>query len=71
MRNKMQWGENPWLDEERYRDALDVLLEMRPKCDCCGNHIQEDSALHYRTPTIDIWLCDDCVEDNTEYIEVE
>ena len=64
-------SDNPWRDAERYIEALDIQLERRPKCDCCGNHIQEDSALHYVTSEFDIWLCDDCISKNTEYIEVD
>ena len=64
-------SEDPALDAERYMNALDILLEMRPKCDCCGKHIQDDTALHYVTSKVDIWICLECVEDNTEYIEVD
>lgn len=64
-------SDNPALDAERYMEAQDILLARRPKCDCCGEHIQDDSALHYRTSKVDIWLCLECIENNTEYIEVD
>ena len=64
-------SDDPVRDAERHMEALDILLERRPKCDCCGKHIQDDEALHYHTSKIDIWLCLDCIEDNTEYIEVD
>ena len=64
-------SEDPALDAERYMAAQDILLAMRPQCDCCGKHIQEDSALHYVTKLVDIWLCQECLDDNTEYIEVD
>ena len=67
----MYRSENPELDAERYMMAQDILLARRPVCDCCGEHIREEAALHYVTNTIDIWLCDSCIEDNTEYIEVD
>lgn len=67
----MYLSDNPALDEERYMNALDLLLAKRPVCDCCGEHIQDEEALHYRTRELEIWLCQECVEDNTEYIEVE
>ena len=63
--------DDPERDADRYMRALDILLERRPKCDCCGEHIQDDQALHYRTSKIDIWICLECVEDNKEYIEVD
>ena len=64
-------SEDPVLDAERYMMALDLKLARRPQCDCCGNHIQDDSALHYVTSKVDIWLCLECIEGNTEYIEVD
>lgn len=63
--------DDPERDADRYMRAQDLLLEMRPKCDCCGEHIQEERALHYVTNKVDIWLCQDCVDSNTEYIEVD
>ena len=62
---------NPERDADRYMEAQDILLEMRPKCQCCGKHIQDNEALHYADNAIDIWLCLDCIEANMEYIEVE
>lgn len=64
-------SDNPVLDAERYMMAQDIRLAKRPVCDCCGNHIQEEMALHYVTRTLDIWLCQECIDDNTEYIEVD
>ena len=64
-------SDDPVLDAERYMMAQDIRLARRPKCDCCGEHIQEDTALHYVTSKVDIWLCLGCIEDNTEYIEVD
>ena len=64
-------SDDPVRDAERHMEAMDILLEMRPKCDCCGKHIQDKEGLHYTSRTIDIWLCLECVEDNTELIEVE
>lgn len=64
-------SEDPALDAERYMNALDIRLARRPRCDCCGEHIQDDEALHYVTSKLDIWLCLECIEDNTEYIEVD
>lgn len=68
---RMYRSDNPVLDAERYMEAQDIRLARRPKCDCCGEHIQEESALHYATGKIDIWLCQECIDGNTEYIEVD
>ena len=64
-------SDDPVRDAERYMEAQDILLARRPKCDCCGEHIQEETALHYVTRTADIWLCQECIENNTECIEVD
>lgn len=64
-------SEDPVRDAERYMMAQDIRLARRPKCHCCGEHIQDESALHYVTSKIDIWLCLECIENNTEYIEVD
>ena len=62
-------SDDPARDAERYMMAQDIRLARRPKCDCCGEHIQDDTAMHYVTSKFDIWLCLECIEDNTEYIE--
>ena len=64
-------SDDPAMDAERYMAYLDEKLARRPKCDCCGEHIQDNEALHYVTNKMDIWLCLECIEGNTELIEVE
>lgn len=61
--------DDPERDAERYMEYQDILLARRPQCDCCGNHIQDNEALHYVTSKFDIWLCLECIDDNTEIIE--
>ena len=68
MRNVFR-SDDPALDAERYMMAQDIRLAKRPRCHCCENPIQDEMALHYVTSKIDIWLCLDCIDDNTEYIE--
>ena len=67
----MYRSDDPALDAERYMRAQDILLEMRPKCQCCGRHIQDEEAMHYVDREVDIWLCQDCIDANMEYIEVD
>ena len=62
-------SDDPVRDAERYMEAQDIRLARRPQCDCCEKHIQDETAFHYVTSKIDIWICLDCIEDNTEYIE--
>ena len=64
-------SDDPARDAERYMMAQDILLERRPKCQCCGRHIQDDEGLHFVDEAIDLWLCQDCIEANMEYIEVD
>lgn len=40
-------------------------LECRPKCICCGEHIQDDSAVQIRGD----FYCDACLDDMRIYIE--
>ena len=62
---------DPARDAERYMKAQDILLARRPMCCGCHRHIQDDEALHFQTKQEDVWLCRKCVEDKTEYIEVD
>lgn len=61
------YTDDPAADAERYMADLDKKLERRPVCDCCGEHIQDDFALHYNG----VWLCESCVSSHEEYIEVD
>lgn len=58
---------DPHDDFDRYDAEMERRLARRPVCSCCKKHIQDEEALHFGA----IWLCSDCVEDNTEYIEVD
>ena len=62
-------SDDPALDAERYMMAQEIRLARLPQCHCCEEHIRANAALHYVTRSLDIWLCPDCVEDLTEYIE--
>lgn len=61
----MFYSDDPVMDEMRHTRAMDLRLARRPVCRFCKRHIQDNEAVHFD----DIWLCLDCVEDNTEYIE--
>lgn len=42
-------------------------LERRPVCICCGEHIQDDSAVQIRGD----YYCDRCLDDMRVYIDDE
>jgi hypothetical protein len=65
----MYYSDDPVLDEMRYTRAMEMRLARRPVCHCCKRHIQDEEALHYTEGPEEIWLCLDCIEDNTELIE--
>ena len=67
----MYLSDDPARDAERYMRALDEKLARRPQCCGCHRHIQDEEALHFQTRHDEIWLCLECVEDKTEYIEVD
>jgi len=48
------------LEQERW-------LERRPVCVCCGEHIQEDSAVQIQGS----FYCDNCLDDMRVYIDDE
>lgn len=37
-------------------------LERQPICECCGERIEEDTAVYFEE--IDAWYCDDCIDKN-------
>ena len=65
----MIFTDDPVRDEEMRQRAWDMFLARRPVCHCCKNHIQDERALHYATYDEEIWLCLECIEDKTEFIE--
>ena len=67
----MYMSDEPARDAERYMADLDKIQERRPKCLCCGRPIQNDWAFHYRENEYDFWLCNRCLRDNEEYVEVD
>lgn len=65
------YSDDPVRDAERYIAYQDAQLAKRPVCHCCGENIREERALHYTAISSDFWLCDNCIEMNQEYIEVD
>ena len=39
-------------------------LARMPKCFHCGEHVQQDMAVHLRCG----WLCSDCIDNNMEEV---
>lgn len=55
----MYFTDNPLADAERYAAEQEEELEKLPKCECCGEPIQQDKAIYYN----DQWCCEDCEYD--------
>lgn len=51
-----------WKEKNQSQESW---LERRPKCICCGEHIQEDSAVQIRG----VYYCDKCLDDMRVLIE--
>lgn len=47
---------DPIRDAERYYNYLEERLEKRPRCSCCKEHIQEESAIQINGE----WICHEC-----------
>lgn len=47
--------------------AQERWLQHRPICVCCGEHIQEESAVQIRGE----FYCDNCLDDMRVYIDDE
>ena len=65
----MFYSDDPVMYEMLHTRALDMKLARRPQCHKCSKHIQDNEALHYVTKHEEIWLCLQCIENNTELIE--
>lgn len=50
---------------ERHDAEQARRLKRLPICDCCENHIQQESALKIDGK----WYCDECIEDMKEDID--
>lgn len=49
-------------DRINRESAQERWLESLPTCECCGQPIQQDTALHIGKD----WYCDECVRDMYE-----
>lgn len=61
----MYWTDDPIRDFDRWEAERERRLESRPVCDCCGERIQTEKIFSYGN----IILCEDCVDDNMNYME--
>lgn len=59
------YTDDPERDFLWYSSKQEAWLQKRPVCDCCGEHIQDEKALHIEGK----WICNACIEDYTEWIE--
>ena len=54
------------MDFEEHDRMQSEWLKKRPKCICCGEHIQDDSAVQI----MGNYYCDRCLDDMRVYIDV-
>lgn len=54
----MYYSDNPVADFEAYSAEQEEQLARLPKCVCCGEAIQQDTAVHLNGD----WYCDDCLD---------
>lgn len=55
----MFYTDDPIRDFERYDAEQERKLQMLPKCHECGEHIQQERAVHYNGK----WCCKECEYD--------
>lgn len=64
--------DDPIADYDRYDRERTKWLESKPKCSECGEHIQEDTAVHiYNVIIGDRWYCDDCLRNMRESTDLD
>lgn len=66
----MKISENPIADFETYDAEQQLGLRKLPKCCLCSEYIQQEEAVRLRTIYGNYWICDGCLEDSREEIEV-
>ena len=50
---------------ESHDADMEKRLSRLPECDFCGERIQQDKALYI----MGLWICDDCISNNMQWIE--
>lgn len=59
--------DNPIADYDRYDRERTKWLERKPKCEECGHHIQQETAVRIG----DKWYCDECLDNLREDTDLE
>lgn len=52
----MSWTDDPVADFDRYDAEQQQQLDSLPVCECCGEPIQQETAVYYN----DHWICREC-----------
>lgn len=63
---KMAW--EPWMEADRREAAWDRYCENFPRCADCGKVLLPDTKVYFDQRHSE-YICMDCINDNTEYIE--
>ena len=59
------WTDDPIADFYRHEEEQQRKIDRMPVCECCGEPIDQYSAVHIG----DAWYCDDCLDDMREPVE--
>lgn len=62
----MMWTDNPVRDANDYELENEKRLEQKPQCECCGEHIDQESAVRING----MYFCDNCIDGMREDLEV-
>ena len=63
----MRYTDNPIDDFNRWDRERERRREQLPRCDVCGEHIQQDDAVFLDNE----WYCDDCLYEARTAIEID
>ena len=63
----MYYTDDPVADFEKYDRDCEQWRSSLPECACCGEHIQQESAVKLD----DEWFCDDCLNSARRFIDVD
>lgn len=53
-----------YADLDAWEQSQEQWLSMRPVCDICGEHIQDDTAMRICLSGINYTICNGCIKDH-------
>ena len=64
----MFYSDDPIRDYLRHDAQQEAWLKSRPKCSCCGEHIQDEQAYRFGGKK-EVWICEECMCVHLEYVD--